>query len=347
VIASVKANAYGHGIVAVASELVDAGADALATASFADAVVMREVGIHLPVLLFGGVLPEAAPHLLRNDLTATVYDLRSARALSDAADRRCGVYVKVDSGLGRLGVPIGDALDFIRTVNSLPRMKVDGVYTHLPFLDNDGLEWARARLQEFDGLLKRLEQENVRVAVTQARSSPGILLGLSDACSAVAPGHLLYGLRHPAAGLIGRWPFEPVLHAIRTSLIHITAHRKEASIGVGGSYRLSAGARTGVVPFGRFHGNRPAREGQAVMLVGGRRVPVIGISLEHATLDLSEARDAGVGDEVVVLGSDGTEAITLEEIAGWQDVGLLDVLMTLDRRGHYEYVRTKPGSSVE
>jgi alanine racemase len=339
VIASVKANAYGHGIVAVGRELVDAGTDVLATASFADAVALREAGIRAPILLFGGVLPEAAPHVLDHELTPTIHNLRGARAFADAAVRPCGVYVKVDSGLGRLGVPLDSALEFIETVNSLGRLQVEGVYTHLPFADRDGLEWAQRGLARFDSLLRSLTEAGVTFAVTQARSSPGILVGLEDTCNAVCPGHLLYGVPHPAADLVQEWPFEPVLRRISTHLIHITEH-DGAAAGPGSAYRLSSSSRTGVVPLGRFHGNRAAREGTAAMLIRGRRVPVVGISLEHATLDLGEAGDVDVGEPVVMLGSNGPETISLSDLASWQGASVLDVLMTLDRRGRYVYTRS-------
>ena len=126
-------------------------------------------------------------------------------------------------------------------------------------------------------------------------------------------------------------PFRPALRAVKTKLIHVSTHRKVRTAGIGGGVRLPAGAATGVVPFGRTDGYREPREGRRLyMLVRGQRVPVRGISLEHATLDLTGI-EAAVGDEAVVLGEHGDEAISAAEIADCQGAQVDDVVLAFDR----------------
>ena len=191
--------------------------------------------------------------------------------------------------------------------------------------------WAAERLSAFQALAESLDRAGLSLSLTQALSSAGILAGLEDGSSAVCPGHVLYGLPPASAEIIDMTPFQPALRAVKTKLIHVSTHPKVRTAGIGGGIRLPAGAATGVVPFGRTDGYREPPEGRRpYMLVRGQRVPVRGISLEHTTLDLTGV-EAAVGDEVVVLGEQGEEAISAAEIADWQRAQIDDVVLAFDR----------------
>ena len=338
IIAALKANAYGHGAAAVARALADDGdAFALATGSFEDALAIRGAGVRLPILMFGGALPEAAPDLLAHDLIPTVYDRAGARAVSSAAGaagRTAPVYVKVDAGLGRLGAPLPDALDYIREVRSLPNVRVEGVYTHLSFFDEAEREWARGRMRAFDGLLGDLEAAGIHVPVTQGLASSCMAGGLTSRGNAVCPGHLLYGVPSVAPSVADASAFRPVLRSIRSRLIHAGPPKA----GMRGVPERDAPSRIGVIPLGLADGYRPPLAGRsAYALVAGERAPVRGLSLEHITLDLSALPAAAVGDEAVLLGESGGESISLADLAEWQGTRLHHVLMAFDRRlpAHY------------
>jgi alanine racemase len=331
IIASIKANAYGHGAVEVARALAAEGADWLATGSFDEAVAVREAGVETPMLLFAGALSEAMGDAVRAGFVPTVHDLDSARAVSAAARGSASVWIKVDAGLGRLGFPLEEAEAYARRVAELPNVLVEGLYTHLPFVDAAGRRWATERLSSFQALAESLVRAGLPLTFTQALSSAGILAGLEDDSSAVCPGHVLYGLPPASAEIADMSPFRPALRGVKTRLIHVSTHREARSAGIGGEIRLPAGTATGVVAFGRTDGYRAPREGrQAFMLVRGQRVPVRGVSLEHTTLDLTGV-EAAVGDEVVVLGEQGDEAITATEIADWQGAHVDDVVLAFDR----------------
>ena len=338
IIASIKANAYGHGAVEVARALTAEGADWLATGSFDEAVAVREAGVETPILLFAGGVPDAMGDVVRAGFVPTVYGLDSARAVSAAARGSTSVWIKVDAGLGRLGVPLQEAEAFARAVAELPNVLVEGLYTHLPFVDAAGREWASKRLSAFQALAERLVRAGLPLSFTQALSSAGILAGLEDDSSAVCPGHILYGLPPASAEIADMSPFRPALRAVKTRLIHVSTHREVRTAGIGGRIRLPAGAGTGVVPFGRTDGYRAHLEGrQAFMLAGGQRVSVRGVSLEHTTLDLTGV-EVAVGDEVVVLGEQGDETISASEIADWQSAHVDDVVLAFDRHTARSYV---------
>lgn len=334
IIAALKANAYGHGAVPVARCLARYDVHSLATGSIEDAVAIRNAGIDLPILMFGGALPEAMRSLLEHGLTPTVYNLAGAEAVSRAATEQTRVYVKVDAGLGRLGVPLPDALSFIRQIRTLDKLVIEGVYTHLSFHDAAGREWSRARLIAFDELLEALDAAGIEVPITQAIASSGLLCELSSRANAVCPGHLLYGVSSVADDVAAIDPYRPVLKAIKSRLIHVgpvKAGMRDAG--------PEAPRRVGVIPLGFVDGYRRVAAGSpACVLVAGRRAAIKSISLEHMSLDLSDFEQARIGDEVVLLGASGGEMITLADIAAWQDARPHHVLMAFDRRLPVRYL---------
>jgi alanine racemase len=323
-ICSVKANAYGHGVLTVGLALDALGVDCLATASVADAVRLLDSGLRARILLFGGHPPDAASSYADRGLTVTVANLETALALVPGSR----VFVKVDAGLGRLGIPLEDARAVILE-RVAPRLAIDGIYTHLPFHDPAGERWARDGLGAFRSLVADLEAAGLSIPVTQALSSPGILAGLPLSGNAVCPGRLLYGLV-PSVGRAAAWRFEPVLRRISTRVSHVRTYSRDHRVGPGGRRSVHAGDSTAVIPFGRSHGNLADLAQGPVVIHRGRRVPVIGVSLEHATLWLG-SEPVEIGDEVVVLGERDGDRVSLEELSRWSHLEPLDALVALDR----------------
>jgi alanine racemase len=331
-IASIKANAYGHGAVPIARELVRLGVDTLWTGSIDEALAIRDAGIDARILLFGGYLPRDIPELLRYGPTPTIYDSAGAQAVSAAATTPAPIYVKVDAGLGRLGIPIEDAEETVRDIAALPRIVVEGVYTHLPFGNAAGRAWARERYAAFAALLERLAARGIRPAVTQVWASSGLLAGLPDTCNAMCVGHLLYGLSPVDAEVASAGDLRPVMTAIRTRLIHVV-HRGAGGTMGGNAYGMRNAQITGVVPLGLTDGMRNAAPGQtASLLVRGRRAPVLGVSLEHTTLDLTGIDSPQVGDEVILIGQSDGLANTAQDLARWFGCGELEALMSFSGR---------------
>ena len=344
IIASVKGNGYGLGVVPVTRVLQRLGAYAVATGSIKDALNIRRAGLAIKVHMFPGALSHGIAELLRHDLIPSVYNLETARALSEAAEKPTRVFIKVDCGLARLGIPVDEAEDFVKAVAALPDIVVEGLFTHLPFRDAAGRDWARSCLERFDALVAQLKRSGIEIPVTQSLASSGVACRLPNTCNTVCTGHLLYG------GLAGVPPelgdftgLIPVLKAVKSRLIHVVRHSAEKAAGTGGQQTLKEDSVTGVIPFGLYDGYRPAVCGQAAeMLVGARRVPVLSVSQEYTTLDLSAVADVGLGDEVTALGKDGQEDITIEEMARWFGGIPLNVLMSLNERLPYLYLGEKP-----
>lgn len=333
IIASVKANAYGHGVLAVSRTLENAGCEMLATGSFREAVSMRAEGVRLPILMFGHCLPKAYPALIRNRLIPTLHAPKQPEALNEAAGAHMvDAFVKVDAGLGRLGYPIEVAEAAIAQMVRLPRLSLKGLYTHLPFSSSTQRDQTRDRLLRFTELVERLRKRGIVFEFVQANASAGLLSGLDGAFNAVCPGHALYGLDPGMESMVAPNGIEPVLRALRTRLIQVSSQaRPDHALSHGYGSATSAALR-GVLPLGQAHGlsyNGIAK--QQEVLVRGRRAPIAGISFEHCVIDLTGI-DAAVGDVVTLVGRDGQDEISLQEFASWRGGPIKDALTGVSGR---------------
>lgn len=345
-IAALKANAYGHGALPVAIALDGEGLAAFMTGSFEEARRMKEAGLRTPVVMFAGALPEGMAALVAAGLTPTVVDLAGAEAAAKAPPpgNVAQVYVKVDAGLGRLGVALEDAEEFMDTLARMPGLQVAGLYTHLPFSDRSGRDWAERRLQAFDALLDRLARAGRTPPITQARASCCLAAGLSDRANAVCIGHLLFGLSPFSDDSVADISaYRPVLAEVGSRLVHIGDHRQGSDFAIGNSYGLRHGRRAGVAPIGVSHGlPRPAPGSRPEALIRGVRVPIIAVSLEHLVLDLDGVEDAAVGDEALLLGCQGGAEIEFGELAAWFGMSGLDTAMALSGRLPSRYLGAQP-----
>lgn len=335
VIAAVKGDAYGHGAVEISRALARRGCAAVWTGHVPEALAIQGAGLGLKVILFGGYTLDRIPALAAAGLRPTVTDLEGARV---AASAGASVYVKVDSGLGRLGVPLGEAREAIRAMAALPGLTIEGIYTHLPFGDAQGERWARERAEGFGQLLKSLEGDGVRPAVTQLWGSCGLYADLPDPTNTVCVGHLLYGMTpFPAIAPVAKG-FRSVVKTLGSRLIHVARHPAGAGLAIGGAYSLRNAASVGVIPLGVSDGlRRLGQHGQPEALIRGRRVPVIGTSLEHTVLDLDGLDDPRPGEEVRLVGSDGGEHIAMADWAGWMGCAELDAVLGFAGRMERRY----------
>ena len=340
-IAALKGNAYGHGAVPVARALDGERLAAFMTGSFDEACSLRSEGLRTPVVMFAGALPEGMADLVRSGLVPTIVDRAGAEAAARAAapGEASPVYVKVDAGLGRLGVPLEEAEGFLASLAAMPGLEVQGLYTHLPFGDAGGRDWASERFAAFDALLARLEARGLAPPVTQAGASASVAAGLADRSNAVCVGHLLYGLSpFSDASVADVSAFRPVLAEVGSRLVQVSDHPQGSDIAIAGSYGIRRGRRTGVAPVGAAQGlARPAPGSRPEALIRGRRAPILAVSLEHLTLDLSDVEEAAAGDTVLLLGGESDAAIGLGEFAAWSGRRALDTVLALSGRlaAHY------------
>jgi alanine racemase len=343
----VKANAYGHGVAAVGMHLESLGVDGLATANVDDAVAVRCAGATLPILLYGAQLPSGNHYLLQHDLTPTVYSTESLQSISGVATdsgRVVNVHIKVDAGMGRLGVRLDDAAAFAREVITTPNIRLEGIYTHIPFSDDDGEAWSRRRLQAFAEMVRAIENEHrITIDFVQAAASSVFAQALPDTLNTVSPGHVTFGL-HPITGARAENSgYRKALTAIRAAVIHIGHRHKGDDLPGTGPGGLDTGATVGVILFGMDNGYRhgPA-DTAAYMLCRGQRCAVLSVSAEYTVVDLSDLPDAAIGELVTVIGRDGDEEIAVETVAHQLGAPSAAYWMVGLKNVPYRYTRTSP-----
>jgi len=330
-IASIKANAYGHDVRLVAGALQKNQVDMLATGNIEDARALRTCGVDTPLLLFAYATAENTIDAAKEGFISTIPNLTSAISLNAITEVQIPVYLKIDCGLGRLGVPLSKAREFVTQTFQLEKLKVEGIYTHVPFPGLTSSAWAQEKLIQFDEFIEALESDGYSIPVTQAMASCCLLAGLRDESSAICIGHGLYGLspfsleQAPAFRHL-----RPVIHSVSSTLIHVGHHDKGSDIAAGGLYGTSNAHVVGVLPLGAAMGMRPPADNKEMfVLVRGKKCPVIAVSLEHVSINLDDVENVAIGDSATIIGQDGDESLSIEDLAHAWQVAPLQALMSI------------------
>ena len=330
-IASIKANAYGHDIRLVASVLQEMQVDMLATGSIEDARTLRKDGVDTPLLLFAYATPENTIAAAKEGFISTIPNLASAISLNAMTPVQIPVYLKIDCGLGRLGAPLSQAKEFITEIFQLEKLKVEGIYTHVPFPEVTSSAWAQEKLDQFDAFIRTLESDGYSIPVTQAMASCCVLAGLRDESSAICIGHALYGLSPFSSKQAPTFRhLRPVIHSVSSTLIHIGYHQKGSDIATGGLYGTASPHVVGVLPLGAAMGMRPPADNKEMfVLVKGKKCRVMAVSLEHISIDLDDIENVAIGDRATIIGQDGDDSLSVDELAHVWQVTPLQALMSI------------------
>jgi alanine racemase len=328
IFAVVKADGYGHGAAELGAVFVAHGADALAVADLSEGVRLRQRGITAPVLVYPNSLPDAAPDALAHRLTPTLVDLDAARAYAQAATGPCDIFVKIDVGLERLGVPAEQAVKTITAMLELPHLRLGGLcaHPHAHGTDPAYIEW---QLGRFTAVVDELQARGIAVPIRLFAASPFVLRFPQTYLNAVDPGRMLYGITFP--GETPPVPLRPVFHALVTRVIALKELTLRERFAEQAPFPVLAPMRLGVIPMGLADGLAWLHAGR--VLVRGRAAPILtGPNLEHTRIDLTSVPDARVGDEVVIIGRQGDEEITIAEVAKRHGLGLHHVATTVGPR---------------
>jgi alanine racemase len=318
IMAVLKADAYGHGMVKVARTVLNNGASWVGVATLGEAITLRQAGVDAPILVMSYMPAWQASEAIRYNVSATVFTEEIARAFSRAAtdlNQTAYIHVKVDSGMGRLGLLPPDVLPFLKTIN-LPGLKVEALYTHLATADEADLSYAREQLRRFQTLLKQLEEAGFRPPLIHAANTAG-LLNLPEArFDMVRPGIGLYGLR-PSDHTALPEGFLPAL-AFKTTVGQVKTLPPNSPVGYGATYYTREKETIAIIPVGYADGFRRAPQTWREVLVKGRRAPLVGrVSMDQCAINVSHIPNVRQGDEVVLIGEQGSETITAEEVAEW------------------------------
>ena len=353
--AVVKADGYGHGAPQVAGVALENGAEFLAVARINEAIMLREAGISAPILLFGHSLPDYVGILDSQNIWAALNTLESAHRISAEAVRRkttIKAHIKVDTGMGRLGLMTDEiavqstsreqfdrAIKDIKAISALPGIKVEGIFTHFANADSRDKDHALIQLSRFKKILEDLKKHTFQVKYRHAANSAAIIELPESHLDMVRPGIAQYGL----------WPSEEVdkqhidlkpVMSLKSRVIQVKEVGSGFAVSYGSTYVTPGPTRIATIPIGYADGYDRILSSSGHMLVRGVRAPIIGrVCMDLTMIDVGHVPDVRLEDEVVVLGSQGNETISADEIA--KRIGTInyEIVSSLTSRVPKLYVR--------
>ena len=337
IITVVKADAYGHGLKQTAGLLMQSGTDIFGVANLTEAQAIRSVGRGWPILMLGACLPDEVEAAVRDEVMPTISTLEEARAFDMAAakQRRCApVQVKVDTGMGRLGVPAAQAVALVEQIHGLPHLNVQGLYTHYASAEDDG-KFSKEQAGRFARVVEELREKKLLPPLIHANNSAALLLEPKTIYGAVRPGLLVYGVvppgrrRVPAAW---REQLQPTL-SLRCRVSLVKEIPKGTRLSYGGTFIAPRRMRVATLTAGYGDGYPRAASGQAEVLIHGQRCRVLGrVTMDQTLVDVSGVAPVQRGDEAVLFGRQGRAEITVSELAAWCGTVPWEVLTNITYR---------------
>lgn len=344
IMAVVKANAYGHGAVKVAEEAVSFGVDYLAVAFLDEALELRHHGIKAPILILGYTPPAGVAVARANDIALTVFDddvlEEAARQYARNPGKNLKIHIKIDTGMGRIGLADeAAAIRFIDKALQTPGVETEGLFTHYACADDGDKTHVREQHRKFRAILEHFQNRQIFRYVHAGNSATGI-----------DTPELTFNMLRLGVGMYGLYPSEEVNHervrlkpvmSLKTGVVMVKTLPKGSTVSYGANYTTSReeGEMIATLPIGYADGFSRLLSHKAEALIGGRRVPVVGNICMDQCMVRIDGGEAAVGDEVVLIGSQGNEQIPAEELAGKLGTINYEITCMLSHRVPRVYVK--------
>ncbi len=320
VLISLKADAYGHGALKVARTTLRNGASMLGVATLSEATPLRTGGITAPILVFGYLPQWQMREAVRQDITATLYSSESAQALSHAAralGKTVKVHIKVDTGMGRLGIreeQLDDIVALMREVKALPGLVLEGLYTHFAMADTQDKTYTRQQLERFHHVLHVITEQGLRPPLVHAANSAATLSMPEARFDMVRPGIAIYGL-DPSSEVQIPEGFRPAL-AFKSQVAQVKMVPAGECISYGCAFTTERPTLVAVLPVGYADGFRRSPYNWGYVLIHGQEAPILGrVCMDQCMVDVTDIPQTRMGDEVVLIGRQGDALLTAEQVA--------------------------------
>jgi alanine racemase len=328
----VKANAYGHGLIEVSRAAEDEGVTWLGVSRIEEAIALRNAGISCSILILGYTPPKRISEAIQYDLAVTLYDKQIAEEYEEVAAanvEKLRVHVKSDSGMGRLGIPCGRSLDFLKSLYSEHHLSIEGLFTHFARADEPESGTTEEQLSRFEHLLTQLEGEGLRPGIVHAANSAGALNFPAGRFDLVRCGISVYGL-NPSPGTLLPEGFQRAL-TWKTRLTSVKVLPPGHGVSYGFHYFTTHEERIGVIAIGYADGFRRVKGNQ--VMVHGKIANVVGaVCMDQCMISLDNIPDAQVGDEVILIGKQNENEISADDIAqSWRTINYEVVCGLADR----------------
>ncbi len=337
--AVVKADGYGHGALEVSLVALKNGADALGVSSPEEGQALREAGIQAPIFVLGLFEPGEEGRIVEGQLTQTVTSIDELRALDRAAARGrkiIPVHLKVETGMGRIGVPPDEAPAFVRRVFEYKNIRLAGIYSHFANANHRGKDFTRHQLLLFNQMISRLANEGIQVSLKHIANSAAVLSFPDSYLDMVRPGIMIYGL-YPTEGIGPSVELKPAM-SLRTRIAFLKELPSGFPVSYGGTFITQRPTRVATIPVGYADGYNRLLSNRAELVIRGKKVPQIGtVCMDMLMADVTALGDVQVGDEVTLFG----EGLPVEELAGTMGTINYEVICAISKRVPRVYRREK------
>lgn len=315
IMAVVKDNAYGHGAVEVSRVAAHVPAQMLGVALVQEALELRQAGINLPILALCCILPEQVEEVVLHDITQTVCDLKICEALSKAASRLgkpARIHIKIDTGMGRIGVRYDRAIELVKDIARIPYLTMAGIFTHFAAAGTDE-SFTGLQLKRFNYVVSHLKDMDIRIPLRHAANSDAVLARPDSYFDLVRPGLMIYGL-YPS-GLPHGMKLKPAL-SLKTRVVYLKEVPAGWDISYGRTYRTKKPSIIASLAIGYGHGYSRKMSNSGEAIVRGAKAPIIGaVCMDQCLCDVTHIPGVSIGDEAVLIGRQGNEEITADDVA--------------------------------
>ncbi len=328
-----KANAYGHGLVRIAQFFQELNVDYLGVAVVEEGILLREKGITVPILVLGGIWGNQVPLFLKHNLTITASSIEKLKQIDEVAEQmkvKAKVHLKIDTGMERIGVHYYNAENFLDAAYECKNVEVEGIFSHFASSDSADLTYTRLQLERFTEVLNYFEKHSIEPPLRHISNS-GAILQLPEAnLDMVRPGIILFGV-YPSNEVKKTIGVKPTL-TWKSLVVYFKVIKPGHPVGYASTWQTDKNTRAVTVPVGYGDGYFRSMSHKAEVLIRGKRYPVIGtISMDQIVVDINND-SAYNGDEVILLGSDGKNEITCDELAEWAGTIPYEILTNINTR---------------
>lgn len=313
IMAVVKANAYGHGAVKISQTLIKNGVNYLGVASVEEGIEIRDAGIHVPILVFSGLSLNQASLYIQNNLEVTIFEKSGLENIIKAATitrKKVTAHIKIDTGMGRVGVAWQDAVNFVKLVLNSKWVNIKGIYTHFANSDHLDKSFALLQLARFNNILEELNREGIQIPIRHAANSGAILDLPESYFNLVRPGITIYGYR-PSDTTTESLNLKPAMQ-LKSHVLFLKDILKGDSISYDRTYIAPHPTRVATIPVGYADGYNRLLSNGGIVLINGKEYPIIGrITMDLLMVDIGENSNINIGDKVVLLGTQQKKEISI------------------------------------
>ncbi|MFC1493667.1 alanine racemase [Thermodesulfobacteriota bacterium] len=337
----VKSDAYGHGLVRVSRELEENGIYCLGVSFVSEAILLRNEGIKIPIIVLCGIeTREEADAAIENDLTPVVFDVDSTEMLEKAAvnkGKMVNIHIKLDTGMGRLGIDFDETVTFLKEIMKFKSLNPEGLLSHLSSADEDDHSFTEKQVENFRNAVNDGRHLGMELKLNHHANSAGIMAHDNSYFDLVRPGIILYG-GLPCPGYKPPFELKPVME-FKGRILQIRNFKENTPVSYGRTYYTSGQKQIAIISVGYADGLPRNLSNRGKVLAGGKKADITGsVCMNMLACDVTGINDLKPGDECVIMGSQGDETITVDDIAEWCDTISYEILLSIGRASEKKYI---------